>query len=85
MLSRNEALQAAPEAATDDQRKPRRGPVRARTEGEGDATPARRSPAKKPEDAKPEGAMAPKAPVKRVRKAPAKADVAGGAAKEVKE
>jgi small subunit ribosomal protein S3 len=85
MLSRNEALQAAPEAATDDQRKPRRGPVRARTEGEGDATPARRSPAKKPEDAKPEGAVAPKAPVKRVRKAPAKADVAGGAAKEVKE
>jgi small subunit ribosomal protein S3 len=86
MLSRNEAMQAAPEAATDDQRKPRRGPVRARPEGEADAAPARRSPAKKAEDAKPEGAaVAPKAPVKRVRKAPAKTDAVGGAPKEVKE
>ena len=85
ILSRNDALQAVPEPAVDDQRKPRRGPVRTKSEGESDAAPARRSPAKKAEDAKPEGTAVPKAPVKRVRKAPAKPDAAAGAAKEVKE
>ena len=85
ILSRNDALQAMPEPAVDDQRKPRRGPVRTKSEGESDAAPARRSPAKKAEDAKPEGTAVPKAPVKRVRKAPAKPDAAAGAAKEVKE
>jgi hypothetical protein len=43
-----------------------------------------RRPRKKPE-AKPEVAAAPKAPAKRVRKAPAKVDGADGAAKEGKE
>ena len=85
ILSRNDALQAVPEPAVDDQRKPRRGPVRTKSEGESDAAPARRSPAKKAEDAKPEGTAVPTAPVKRVRKAPAKPDAAAGAAKEVKE
>jgi small subunit ribosomal protein S3 len=84
VLSRHDALAAAPEPAADDQRKPRRSPAK-KVEGEAEATPARRSPAKKAEEPKPEGAAVPKAPVKRVRKAPAKVEAADGAAKEVKE
>jgi small subunit ribosomal protein S3 len=90
VLSRNEALLAAPEPAVDDQRKPRRGPGKPRPEHEGDARPARRAPAKKAEEAKPEAvteavATAPKPPVKRIRKAPVKVEGADGAAKEGKE
>ena len=90
ILSRSEALLAAPEPAVDDQRKPRRGPAKPRTENEVEAKPARRSAAKKADevgsDAKPEGnAAAPKAPVKRVRKAPVKAETGVGAEKEGKE
>ena len=92
ILSRSEALLAAPEQpAVDDQRKPRRGPGKPRTENEGEAKPAaRRSSAKKGEDVKPEAkpeavAAAPKTPVKRVRKAPAKAEGTDSAAKEGKE
>jgi small subunit ribosomal protein S3 len=89
ILSRSEALLAAPEPAVDDQRKPRRSPGKPRTEGEGESKPTRR-PAKKAEevkpDAKPEAAVAaPKVPVKRVRKAPAKTDGVDSAAKEGKE
>ena len=89
VLSRSEALLAAPDPAVDDQRKPRRSPGKPRTEGEGESKPTRR-PAKKAEevkpDAKPEAAVAaPKVPVKRVRKAPAKADGVESAAKEGKE
>jgi small subunit ribosomal protein S3 len=80
MLSRNEQMVAVPDPVADDQRKPRRGPAK-RPDGEGDAG-ARRSPAKKADEAKPDGAAPAKAPVKRVRKAPAKVE---GAAKEVKE
>jgi small subunit ribosomal protein S3 len=87
ILSRSDALLAAPEPVVDDSRKPRRGPGKPRTEGEGEAKPARRAPVKKAEETKPEGvAAAPKAPVKRIRKAPAKAEgVVDGAAKEGKE
>jgi hypothetical protein len=46
--------------------------------------PARRSPAKKADDASPKVRPVPKAPVKRVRKAPPKPEGCG-AAKEVKE
>jgi len=91
ILSRSEALLAAPEPAVDDQRKPRRSPGRPR-EGEADARPAaRRAPVKKAEETKPETkpeavAAAPKAPVKRVRKAaPATAEGVDSAAKEGKE
>jgi small subunit ribosomal protein S3 len=80
MLSRNEQMVAVPDPVADDQRKPRRGPAK-RPDGEGDAG-ARRSPAKKADEVKPDGAAPAKAPVKRVRKAPAKVE---GAAKEVKE
>ncbi len=90
ILSRSDALLAAPEPAVDDQRKPRRGPGKPRTEGDGEATPARRAPVKKAEEVKPEAgtegvAAAPKTPVKRIRKAPAKAEGVDGAAKEGKE
>jgi small subunit ribosomal protein S3 len=91
ILSRSDALLAAPEPAVDDQRKPRRSPGKPRTETEGEAKPAaRRSPAKKAEELKPEAkpeaaAPAPKTPVKRVRKAPAKAADVDSAAKEGKE
>jgi hypothetical protein len=85
-MSRSDALLAAPEPAVDDQRKPRRSPGKPRTEGEGEAKPAVRRPAKKADEVKPEAApTAPKAPVKRVRKAPAKADGVDSAAKEGKE
>ena len=89
-LSRSDALLATPEPAVDDQRKPRRGPPgKSRTDGEADAKPARRG-AVKADGAKPEvkpevAATTPKTPVKRVRKAPAKAEGAEGAAKEGKE
>ena len=90
ILSRSEALLAAPEPAADDQRKPRRSPGKPRAEGDGEAKPARRAPAKKAEEIKPEAkteaaAAAPKTPVKRIRKAPAKVEGADGAEKEVKE
>ncbi len=87
VLSRGEAPVAAPEPAADDQRKPRRGPVKPRDGEGGDAKPAaRRAPVKKAEDVKPEAAaVAPKAPVKRVRKSPAKAEGADAAVKEGKE
>jgi len=90
ILSRSEALLAAPEPAVDDQRKPRRSPGKPKVEGEGEAKPARRTSAKKVEDTKPEAkpeavAAAPKAPVKRVRKAPAKVEGTDSAAKEGKE
>jgi small subunit ribosomal protein S3 len=86
IMSRSDALLAAPEPAVDDQRKPRRTPGKPRTEGEGEAKPAVRRPAKKADEVKPEAApAAPKAPVKRVRKAPAKADGVESAAKEGKE
>jgi len=88
ILSRSEALLAAPEPVVDDQRKPRRSPEKPRSDG--DAKPARRAPVKKAEEAKPEVkteavAAAPKTPVKRVRKAPAKVEGVDGAAKEGKE
>jgi small subunit ribosomal protein S3 len=86
ILSRSEALLAVPEPAVDDQRKPRRSPGKPRTESEGEAKPARRAPVKKADESKPEAvAAAPKAPVKRVRKAPAKVEGVDGAAKEGKE
>ena len=90
IMSRADALLAAPEPAADDQRKPRRSPGKPRTEGEGEAKPAVRRPVKKADEvkseAKPEAApAAPKAPVKRIRKAPAKADGVDSAAKEGKE
>lgn len=84
ILSRGDTLAVTPDPVVEDPRKPRRSPAR-KGEGEGDAASARRSPGKKAEDNKPEGTAAPKAPVKRVRKASAKPDTAGGAAKEVKE
>lgn len=80
VLSRNEAPVANAEPAPEDTRKPRRAGAKA-TDGE--VKPARKAPAKKA-DGKPEGAEAAapaKAPVKRVRKAPAK-DVAGADSKE---
>ncbi len=80
MLSRNEPLVAVPDPVADEQRKPRRSPAK-KADGEGDAG-ARRSPARKADEAKPDGAAPAKAPVKRVRKAPAKTE---GVAKEVKE
>ncbi|MDP1734345.1 MAG: 30S ribosomal protein S3 [Sulfuritalea sp.] len=92
ILSRSEALLATPEQpAVDDQRKPRRSPGKPRTESEGEAKPAaRRTSAKKADEAKPEAkpeavAAAPKTPVKRIRKAPAKAEGVDSAAKEGKE
>jgi small subunit ribosomal protein S3 len=90
ILSRSEALLAAPEPVVDDQRKPRRSPGKPKVEGEGEAKPARRTPAKKTEETKPEAkaevvAAAPKTPVKRVRKAPAKVDGVDSAVKEGKE
>jgi small subunit ribosomal protein S3 len=90
IMSRSDALLAAPEPAVDDQRKPRRSPGKPRTEGEGEAKPAARRPAKKADEIKPEATpdaapAAPKAPVKRVRKAPAKAEGVDSAAKEGKE
>ena len=90
ILSRSEALLAAPEPVVDDQRKPRRSPGKPR-ESEGEAKPAaRRAPARKADEAKPEAkpeavAVAPKTPVKRIRKAPAKVEGAESAAKEGKE
>ena len=90
ILSRSEALLAAPETVVDDQRKPRRSPGKPR-ESEGEAKPAaRRAPARKADEAKPEAkpeavAVAPKTPVKRIRKAPAKVEGAESAAKEGKE
>ncbi len=90
-LSRSDALLATPEPAVDDQRKPRRGPPgKPRTDGEGDTKPARRGAVKAAEGAKPEvkpeaAATTPKTPVKRVRKAPAKAEGADAASKEGKE
>ena len=90
ILSRSEALLAAPEPVVDDPRKPRRSPAKPRVEGEGEAKPARRTSAKKADEIKPETqpevvAAAPKAPVKRIRKAPAKAEGTDSAAKEGKE
>jgi small subunit ribosomal protein S3 len=92
ILSRSETLMAAPEPIVDDQRKPRRSPGKPRTESEGEAKPAatRRAPAKKADEVKPEVkpeavAAAPKTPVKRIRKAPAKAEGVDSAAKEGKE
>ena len=90
ILSRSDALLAAPEPVVDDQRKPRRGPGKPRTESDGEAAPARRAPIKKAEEVKPEAgtegvAAAPKTPVKRIRKAPAKAEGVDGAATEGKE
>jgi small subunit ribosomal protein S3 len=90
ILSRSEALLAAPEPVVDDPRKPRRSPAKPKVEGEGEAKPARRTSAKKTEEVKPEAkpeaaATAPKTPVKRVRKAPAKADGVDSAVKEGKE
>ena len=90
ILSRSEALLAAPEPVVDDQRKPRRSPGKPR-ESEGEAKPAaRRAPVRKADEAKPEAkpeavAVAPKTPVKRIRKAPAKVEGAESAAKEGKE
>jgi small subunit ribosomal protein S3 len=90
ILSRSEALLAAPEPAVDDQRKARRGPGKPR-DGEGEGRPVRRTAApaaRKAEEAKPEGvAAAPKTPtpVKRVRKAVGIPDGADNAAKEGKE
>jgi small subunit ribosomal protein S3 len=83
ILSRSEALLAAPELPVDDQRKPRRSPPgKPRGESEGEAKPAaRRAPAVKPEAV----AAAPKTPVKRIRKTPAKAEGDDNAAKEGKE
>ena len=91
VLGRNEAAQPAPEPVVEEQRKPRRAPAKPRAEGEGDAKPARRTAAKKSDEpkaaaAKPEGApAAPKAPVKRVRKAAAKPEGGDAASKEGKE
>ena len=92
ILSRSEALLAAPEPVVDDQRKPRRSPPgKPRTDGEGEAKPvARRAPAKKAAEVKPEAkpevvAAAPKTPVKRIRKAPAQVEGVDSAAKEGKE
>ena len=90
ILSRSDALLAAPEPAADDQRKPRRSSGKPKTEGGGEPAPTRRAPVRKTEDVKPEArtegvAATPKAPVKRIRKAPAKAEGADGAAKEGKE
>jgi small subunit ribosomal protein S3 len=90
-LSRSDALLATPEPAVDDQRKPRRAPAgKPRTEGDGESKPVRRGPTKAAEGVKPEvkpdaPAATPKTPVKRIRKAPAKAEGAEGAAKEGKE
>jgi small subunit ribosomal protein S3 len=90
ILSRSEALLATPEPAVDDQRKPRRSPPgQPRTEGEAKPV-ARRAPAKKVAEAKPDvkpevAAVAPKTPVKRIRKAPAQVEGVDGAAKEGKE
>lgn len=92
ILSRSEALLAVPEPVVDDQRKPRRSPPgKPRTEGEVEAKPAaRRAAAKKATEVKPEAkpeavAAAPKAPVKRIRKAAAKAEGVDSAANEGKE
>jgi small subunit ribosomal protein S3 len=85
VMSRNDAMAVTPEPAVEDPRKTTKRPVRAKSEGEGDAKPVRKatSSAKKP-DAKPEAdaaSPAAKAPVKRVRKAPVK-DAAGQDGKE---
>jgi small subunit ribosomal protein S3 len=86
ILSRNDALgRPCPEPAVDDQRKPRRGPA---PDQDGEVKRCcliGREAGQEDGRAKPEGTSVPKAPVKRVRKAPAKPDVAAGAAKEVKE
>ena len=83
MLSRNDAVAAVPEAAVEEQRKPRRGAAR-KAEGASEAAPSpRRAAAKKADDTPPEATAPAKAPVKRVRKAAPKADAAG--TKEVKE
>ena len=86
ILSKNEALLAAPEPAVDDQRKPRRSPTKPRAEGEGDTKPVRRSPAKQADAPATDAAPpATKTPVKRVRKSPAQAEGVDVAAKEGKE
>ena len=91
VLGRNEAAQPAPEPVVEEQRKPRRASAKPRSEGEGEAKPARRTAAKKADEpkaaaAKPESApAAPKAPVKRVRKAAAKPEGGDAASKEGKE
>jgi small subunit ribosomal protein S3 len=69
VLSRNELPLANAEPVADDARKPRRS-TKPKSEGEVDGKPVGRAPVKKAEGA---DATAPtKAPVKRVRKAPAK-------------
>ena len=60
VLSRNEVPVVAPEPAAEEQRKPRRGPAKAKPDGEGDAAPAKR-PARKADEPKADAA-APKAP-----------------------
>jgi len=86
ILSRGEAILAAPEPAPDDQRKPRRAPGKPRSEGDVDSKAPHRAQAKRDDELKHDAsAPATKAPVKRVRKAPAKVEGADFAQNEGKE
>jgi small subunit ribosomal protein S3 len=86
ILSRSDALLAAPEPSADDPRKPRRSPGKPRADGDVDAKAPRRAPAKRDDEPKADAAApATKAPVKRVRKAPAKVEGVDAATNEGKE
>jgi small subunit ribosomal protein S3 len=86
ILSRSDALLAAPEPSADDPRKPRRSPGKPRADGDVDAKAPRRAPVKRDDEPKADAAApATKAPVKRVRKAPAKVEGVDAATNEGKE